>query len=93
MGIHFFAQTLFYLTTSIVIIVLGVLLSVVMYRLISVMKHLDHISRNLDDSTEELRGRINGVLEALEKMPFLSFLFKKRTGKKEGAKRQGKNNK
>ncbi len=91
MGIHFFAQTIFYLTTSVAIIVVGVLMAIVAYRLISIMRHLDNISQSLDDSTYEFKSRFIGMLEKLEELPFLSYLFKRKTKDEEEEKPRRRN--
>ncbi len=77
-----FAQTFFYFTVSFTIIVFGILSAFVIYQLIFIMKRLKNISDNLDDTTGELKEKIENILENLEKLPFFSFFFKKSGGKK-----------
>lgn len=79
MELFIFAQTLFYLTASVAIMVFGALCMIVIYQAISIMKHLEHISDNLDDTADEVRERIREILDRLEDLPILSYFFKKRT--------------
>lgn len=74
-----FAQTVFYLTVSLAIIVIGILCAVVVFHLIHIVKHLRNISDNLDDATGELKNRVKEVIEQLASLPILSY-FLKRSG-------------
>ncbi|MEO8065239.1 MAG: hypothetical protein ABI643_00080 [Candidatus Doudnabacteria bacterium] len=78
MELQIFAQTFFFLTASVAIIVCGVLSAIVMYQLIFIMKHLEHISDNLDDTADDLKNRVKDMLDRLEEIPLLSYFFKKR---------------
>jgi hypothetical protein len=75
-----FAQTLYYLVVSLAIIVLGALFTIITYHLIYITKHLRHISDNLDDTSGELKKRIEEVIERLASLPILSFFLKKDGG-------------
>lgn len=77
MDILIFSQTLFYFVASIAIIVLGVLLAISTYNLIYITKHLRNISDRLDDATEEIRTRIEEIVEKLSSLPILSYFLKK----------------
>lgn len=75
-----FAQTLYYLVVSVAIIVLGTLFVVIAYYLISIAKHLGHISDNLDDTSGDLKKRIEEIVERLSSLPILSYFLKRDGG-------------
>ncbi len=79
MGFLVFAQTVFYLTVSLAIIALGILLAVVVFHLIHIVKRLRSISDHLDDAAGELKSRVKDVIEQLTSLPILSY-FLKRSG-------------
>jgi hypothetical protein len=72
------AQTLFYFTVSLAIIISGILFLYILLQLISVMRHLEHISNNLQYTTGELKEKISDILDQLERIPFLAYFFKKK---------------
>lgn len=76
------AQTVFYAVFSFAVFVLSILLAVVIYYLIGITKHLRKITGNMDEVSEEIREKIREIVEALENLPILSFLFRK-GGRKE----------
>ncbi|MDE2001741.1 MAG: hypothetical protein KGI60_04230 [Patescibacteria group bacterium] len=66
------AQTLFYFTVSLAIIVLGVLCAVIAYYLMKVARNLRRISDNLGDASDDVHVKIEEALENLASIPFLS---------------------
>lgn len=81
-----FAQTLFYLTVSLAIIVLSVLLGVVAYHFIAIAKHLRKLSTDLDQASDDVRKNIEEIVEQLSSLPLFSLLFKKGDNRKEARK-------
>lgn len=81
-----FAQIVFYLSASIAIITIGVLLCFAVYHLVKVSRHLHSIAKNLDQTSHEVEERLVLVLENLERLPIFSFLFKsnRKSGKQSG---------
>jgi len=82
MELPIFAQTLFFLTASIALIVIGTFWAVVLYQVIALVRRLQRVLDNLDDTADALRERIGDTLDRLETMPFLSFFFKKKASRK-----------
>lgn len=82
-----FAQTVFYLTFSLLIIVLLVSAVLVSYYIVRIAKNLNKLSDDLHQASEEVRENIKEIMERLSSLPFLSFLLKKsenKTGSKKG---------
>lgn len=77
-----YSQTAFYLTFSLAIIILGLLFAIVAYHLIRITQHLNKISENLDNASEEITENIKDIIERLSSLPILSFLMKRKIGKK-----------
>lgn len=77
MNLYIFSQILFNLIASIAIIVLGVLFAIATYHLIYIMKHLQNISDNLDNVTDEFKMRVEDIIEKLSSLPIFSFFLKK----------------
>ncbi len=80
MGVLIFAQTLYYLVVSFAIIVLGALVTVIAYHLIYITKHLRHISDNIDDTSGEMKKRLEEIIERLSSLPILSYFLKRDGG-------------
>ena len=78
MDLLVFSQIFFNLTASIVVIVLGVLFAITTYYLIYIMKHLQNISNSLDGATDELKMRIEEIMEKLLSLPLFSYFLKTR---------------
>lgn len=81
------AQTVFYAVFSLAIFVLAILLCIVAYYFIGIARHLRKVSAHLDHASEEVREQIEGIIEALEKLPLISYFFKKKArgdGQKKG---------
>ena len=72
-----FAQTFYYIVASLAIVVLGMLLSIMAYHIIHITKHLRNISDNLDDTSGELKKRIEEVIERLSSLPILSYFLRR----------------
>lgn len=82
MELPIFAQTLFFLTASIALIIIGVFWAVILYQVISLVRRLRRVLDNLDDTAEALKERVSDTLDRLETLPFLSFFFKKKSSRK-----------
>ena len=82
-----FSQTIFYLTVSLAIIVLGVLSAIIAYYLMDVAKHLNKIAGNLDQASGDIKENINLLLDRLSQLPLLSFLVKRGNSQKEADKK------
>lgn len=82
MEVLIFAQTLYYFVVSVAIITLGTLFIIIAYHLIYIAKNLRHISNDFDGMSDELKTRIEEVIERLSSLPILSY-FLKRDGERE----------
>jgi len=71
------AQTVFYLVSSLAIIVVGILLAIATYHLVNIVRELEAISRNLHNMSDEAQERLKDIIEKLSVLPILSFLIKK----------------
>lgn len=81
-----FAQTLFYLTISLAIIVLGALLGIIAYHFVAIAKHLRKISNDLDKASDDVRENLEEIVGRLSALPLFSYLLKKNDNKKEARK-------
>ena len=72
-----FSETVFYLTVSIAIIVVGVLFSILTYHLIRISKELEKLSHNLNHASSEAIDRINDIIDRLSELPILSYFLKR----------------
>ncbi len=81
-----FAETVFYLTVSAAIIVVGVLCAIVAYHLIRITRELEELSRNLKSASSAAGERINDIIDRLSDLPILSYFLKQHsvTHKKKG---------
>ena len=71
------AQTVFFATFSLVIIVVGILLGIVIYYLVKIARHINKISENVEHASAEIADRIEDVIEKLQALPLVSLFFKK----------------
>lgn len=71
-----FSQILFYFSVSIAVIILGLMMGVVVYRVIKIAKSLQKISENIENASDDLGDRLENILNNLATMPILSFFFK-----------------
>ncbi|MBI3046431.1 MAG: hypothetical protein HYY86_02770 [Candidatus Harrisonbacteria bacterium] len=78
-----FAQTLFYLTVSLAIIVFGILLGIIAYHFIAIAKQLRKLSEDLNNASEEVQERVSEIMDRLAALPLFSFLLKNSSTKKE----------
>ena len=74
MDILYFAQTVFYLTFSFVVVVFGIVLILIVYNFLALISHLRRISRNLDSVSAEIKDNIIAIIERLAELPFMSML-------------------
>ena len=76
MDILYFAQTLFYLTFSFVIIVIGILFILIVYNLLKLISYLKHISQNIENASVEIRDNVIAIIERISELPLFSFFIK-----------------
>lgn len=77
MDINTFAQTLFYFVSSIAILVVGGLLGIVVFHVIKIVKNLEIFSDNLNETSAEIKGKVNAYLDKLADTPIISLLIEK----------------
>ncbi len=79
-----FSQTLFYLTVSVAIIALGIVISMVAYNVVKITRDLRKIANNMGHASEDIRESIEDALENLSSIPFLSMFLnlKRKTSRK-----------
>ncbi len=73
-----FAQTVFYFTASLAIIVFGVLLGITAYYFIQIARQVQNLSENLNHASDEIKENITEIFDNLSRIPFLSFIFKEK---------------
>ncbi len=83
MDMLIFAQTLFFFTVSFAIILIGLFCGIVAYKFISIVKHLENVSKDIDNTSLEVSNRIKELFESLESFPFLSYFLKNKIKKSE----------
>lgn len=71
------AETIFYFTVSLAIIVIGILVAMVTYHVIHIARELEGLSRNLHNASSEAGERINDIIDRLSDVPFLSYFLKR----------------
>jgi len=76
-----FSQILFYIAVSLVIIALGIMIGLVVYRIIKIVKSLEKVSENIEIVSEDLQENIGYILEKLSVLPIFSMFFKRREPK------------
>lgn len=72
-----FSQTVFYLVSSITVILIGVLVCIATLHLIAIAKHLHRLSSNLEGTSKEVEKTVGHIIDVLAELPVMSFLFKK----------------
>lgn len=87
------SQIIFYSVFSLAIVVIGFLMAVIAYRLVKIIKELEIISKNIHDTSDEVRERVKDVLEKLSSLPILSSLLNKTKTKEKDPKSRKKTNK
>lgn len=86
------AQTVFYITVSLAIIIIGVLCAIVTYHFIKIAKELEGLSKNLHNASSEALARIEDIIDRLSKLPVLSYFLRKEPERGE-PKRKGRGRK
>ena len=81
-----FSQTLYYLTVSFAILALSVLLGLIAYNLMKITRDLSRIANNFSEASDDLRDKLEEVLEQLYEIPVLSSFLRKRTSAKHSKK-------
>ena len=69
------AQTAFYAVFSLAILTLSILLAAALYYLLGIAKHLRKIAENADAVSGDARDKLQELLDALTRLPIISFLF------------------
>ena len=72
------AQTIFYFTASLAIIVFGVLLGIMAYYFIQIARQVQNLSENLNQASDEIKENIKEIFDNLSRIPLLSFLFREK---------------
>lgn len=72
------AQTIFYFSVSLVIIIFGITVVLVGYRFIKLIRELHNTIHNIHSASSEALERVRDVLEKLSALPFLALFLKKR---------------
>ncbi|MCR4328905.1 MAG: hypothetical protein NUV53_05380 [Patescibacteria group bacterium] len=72
-----FAETVFYLTVSVTIIVLGVWCALLARHFIRIARELGEFFRNLHDVSSEVGERIRDSIDRISDVPILSYFLKK----------------
>lgn len=87
-----FAQTVFYFTSSLAIMVVGALFAIVAYHLIDAARELKKLSRKLDQASSEAAERIDDIIDRLSDFPVVSYFLKKRpkVGREKGREKSQK---
>ncbi|MDO8669693.1 MAG: hypothetical protein Q7K65_05380 [Candidatus Buchananbacteria bacterium] len=82
-----FAQTVFYLAFSLLIIVALILGGLISYYLVNIAKNLNKLSENLNEASEEVRENVKEIMDRLSSLPFFSFLLKRSESQKLNSKK------
>lgn len=90
MDVLILAQTVFYFTFSLLLIVVFISAILVGYYLIHIAKNLNKLSDNLNQTSEEVKENIKEIIERISSLPFLSFFLKKSGEKLISKKGRGK---
>lgn len=90
MDILYFSQTLFYLTFSLLIIVVGVMSAYIVYNIFILVRNLKKISDNVEHASSEIKDNIMEIFDRLSSFPFLSMFMHKKKVKKGRKKRTTK---
>lgn len=88
-----FSEIIFNLTISLAVMVVGGLLAIIAYHLISVVQELKELSGNLNSASVEVGERVNDIIDRLSDLPVLSYFLKKRHGEPPRKGRRKVNNK
>ncbi len=72
-------QTIFYFAVSIAVIAIGILIFLVIYHFMRMIQELEKISRNIRETSDEVKEDIRDVVENLSGLPILSYFLKKRS--------------
>lgn len=75
------SQTVFYLSFSIALIALGIVITGILYYLFKITRHVENISKNLENASNEVRKNVIAIIEELIKLPFISKFIKKKQSK------------
>jgi len=94
MEILYIVQIFFYLTVSFAIIFASVMVGMVCYKILSTVKRAKEIIGNIEDASNNLIGRVNGIIDTFSLPAIISFIKSKTGGRKKGKKVDNeKNNK
>jgi len=84
------AQTAFYAVFSLSILTLSILLAVALYYLLGIVKHLRKIAENADAVSGDARDKLQELLDALTRLPIISFLFNEKKDRAEAKSKPAK---
>jgi len=82
MDILVFAQTTFYLTFSLAVVILAAFLIALGYYIVRFVRCLQKISENLENASGEIRDNIIEMFDRFSEMPILSMFVKKHRSEK-----------
>ena len=86
----FLKMDIFFLTTTVVVLLLGISLIVALYYIIKILKSIDHVAQNVSEESDNLRGDIvvlRGKIrdEGMKLKHFMDFFMNvatRKTGRK-----------
>jgi hypothetical protein len=86
----FLKMDIFFLTTTVVVLLLGVFLIVALYYLIKILKSIDHVAQNVSAESDNVRGDISVLRgkirdEGMKVKHFMEFFMNvaaRKTGRK-----------
>ena len=80
------AQILFYLSVSIVIVIIGILVCMALYALMAAAREIERISKSVHATGEEALAHIRSTAGTLSMMTIISWIMNhgKQWGKKKG---------
>jgi len=79
MDLPIFAQTLFYLVASFLMIAFIVIVCMVAFYLIKFAQSFQKISENLENASSEITENIHAIFDRMAEIPILSFFMRPRT--------------
>ena len=85
-----FSQTLFYFVSSIVIIVVGVLLTMAIYHVLNIVKSADALSKKIGAASDEIKNLAIYLIEKIASIPVISSFFSEKSKSAKENKEHGK---
>jgi len=78
-----FVEIVFYLTASVVIVVIGVLCAILTYQLIHIARELEELSKNINNASSETGEQIKSIIDRFSDLPIFSYFLKKYSAKRD----------